>query len=66
MDLKKTVTHPRVNYVGVGSLELPAGSQVLMRKKLPNSGWENFLEEDVPEGKNWQMTTSISIEELDV
>jgi len=37
-----------------------------MRKKSLNAGWEDFLEEEVPEGKNWVITMSISIDETDV
>ncbi len=66
MDLKKTITTPRIDYVGVGNFELSAGSKLLMRKKNPNTGWENFLEREVPESKNWKIVISVSIDETDV
>ena len=65
MELKKSVQAVRVEYSGSESYVLPAGSKVKFRMKFPGEGWSDFMDTEVPEGKQWNFVVTIVAHESD-
>ena len=65
MELKKAIQPTIINYKGEESYILSEGSKVKFRRKIPGSGWEDFLEAEVPEGKQWNFIVTIVAHESD-
>lgn len=63
--LEKAIQAPSVQYKGQGSYVLPAGTRVQFRMKEPHSSIEEFFDETVPEGKQWNFVLTIVSHESD-
>lgn len=69
MDLNRAEIPPiqipgRVEYNGSVTCELSEGDKLSIRKKI--TGWEDMLDEKVPDGKKWLATIILRIMETDI
>lgn len=66
MDLEKNEITTLTSYTGKDAFSLSAKGKLRLRKKEHGGEFSNFLNEQVPDNKKWEIVVTVNITETDV
>lgn len=64
--LQKSIQPATTKYNGTKSYILPAGSKIKFKLKLPDDGWNEILDTEVPKDTQWNFIITLAAHESDV